>query len=229
MDVKYNSMAIDQNSEMATDDASVAGEEEEGACPLPAFAHQVAGHHGLSSEGGSILVPAPGKIAKPVGRGYFAGEDQFYRQLTSDPTMAKFCPAYFGTQRFAGRDFVILEDLTYGIRQPCVVDIKVGTCTVAPDASWGKRITHLIKDRATTTRSLGLRLIGAQVAGGREADGTLMRMCKPWGRGLKTSEMAGALRKCFSFEGRLCRDAVVEFVKSLKHLWQVGGMGFGCV
>ena len=98
-------------------------DEEDSLYPLPAFANQVAGHQGLSQEGGSILVPAPGKIAKPVGKGYFAGEDQFYRQLTSDPTMAQFCPAYFGTRSFAGRDFVILEDLTYGIRRPCVVDL----------------------------------------------------------------------------------------------------------
>ena len=37
---------------------------------------------------------------------------------------------------------------------------KVGTCTVAPDAAWPKRVSHLLKDRQTTTRSLGLRIIG---------------------------------------------------------------------
>mmetsp|Transcript_16701 Transcript_16701/g.39880 ORF Transcript_16701/g.39880 Transcript_16701/m.39880 type:complete len:566 (+) Transcript_16701:51-1748(+) len=205
---------------MSTDEAPAAAEEERGLYPLPAFEHQIAGHQGLSQEGGSILVLAPGKIAKPVGRGYFAGEDQFYRQLATDSKIAQFCPAYYGTRTFAGRDFVILEDLTYGIHQPCVVDIKVGTCTVAPDATWGKRITHLIKDRATTTRSLGLRLIGAQMAGGRAADGSPIRMCKPWGRSLKASEMAGALRTCFSFEGQLCADVVSEFVGTLKRLLQ---------
>ena len=188
--------------------------------PLPAFANQVAGHRGLSKEGGSILVPAPGKIAKPVGQGYFAGEDQFYRQLASHPQMAQLCPAYFGTRSFAGRECVILEDLTYGIQRPCVVDIKVGTCTVAPDAAWGKRITHLIKDRATTTRSLGLRLVGAQVASGNE-EGATVRMCKSWGRSLRANEMQDALHTCFSFEGRLCRDAVAEFLKTLKQLDEV--------
>ena len=95
------------------------------ALPLPAFRNQVAGHVGLTHEGGSIMVPAPGKIAKPVGHGYFAGEDAFYKQLASNPAFAQFCPAYFGTRSFGGRNFVILEDLTYGMQQPCVVDIKV--------------------------------------------------------------------------------------------------------
>ena len=44
--------------------------------------------------------------------------------------------------------------------KPIVLDIKVGTCTVAPDAAWPKRVSHLLKDRQTTTRSLGLRIIG---------------------------------------------------------------------
>ena len=196
-------------------------EEHDGLLPLPVFANQVAGHQGLSHEGGSIMVPAPGKIAKPVGKGYFAGEDAFYRQLTHNPKLAKFCPAYFGTRSFGGRDFVILEDLTYGMQQPCVVDMKVGTCTVAPDASWPKRITHLVKDRATTTRSLGLRLIGVQMATGNGTSRSPVRIGKPWGKSLKAHEMLGALGKCFSCEGKLCRAAVLHFVMTLKKLYQV--------
>ena len=59
--------------------------DDEAILPLPSFVHQVAGHKGMSHEGGGILVPEPGKIAKPVGRGYFAGEDRFYRALASYP------------------------------------------------------------------------------------------------------------------------------------------------
>ena len=62
---------------------AVGAEDGDRVLPLPAFRNQVAGHQGLSHEGGSIMVPAPGKIAKPVGQGYFAGEDRFYKQLAS--------------------------------------------------------------------------------------------------------------------------------------------------
>ena len=125
------------------------------------FKNQVGGHKELTEEGVALMVPSPGLVAKPTGHGYWAGEDSFYETLSkrADPLL-QWCPAYHGTRVLAGRTHVVLEDLTHGMRRPCVVDIKVGTCTVAPDAAWPKRVSHLLKDRQTTTRSLGLRIIG---------------------------------------------------------------------
>ena len=107
------------------------------------FKNQVGGHKELTEEGGALVVPSPGLVAKPTGHGYWAGEDAFYETLcTPDPLtkradpLAQWCPAYHGTRVLAGRTHVVLEDLTHGMRRPCVVDIKVGTCTVASDAAW---------------------------------------------------------------------------------------------
>ena len=69
---------------------------------LPAFDYQVAGHMGLSNEGGSLLVPEPGRIAKPVGLGYFQGEDRFYQTLRDTPELAGFCPAFYGHRSIRG-------------------------------------------------------------------------------------------------------------------------------
>ena len=91
---------------------------------LPSFVNQVGGHKEHSEEGGIILVPEPGKIAKPIGCGYFAGEDHFYEQLTSCPALAEFCPFYSGIRTFGNRDYIVLEDLTHETQQPLVVDIK---------------------------------------------------------------------------------------------------------
>ena len=197
-------------------------DEEISALPLPSFSNQVAGHKGISHEGGAILVPEPGKIAKPVGRGYFAGEDRFYRSLSSYPALAEFCPAYLGTRQFGGRDYVVLEDLTHEMQRPLVVDIKVGTCTVAPDAPWMKRITHLAKDRATTTRSLGLRVVGAQTSQhGRGTDWAPVRLGKTWGKALRAEDMSAALRTVFSADGRLCTAALTAFLPRLHQLARV--------
>ena len=197
-------------------------EDETEALPLPCFPNQVAGHKGLSHEGGAIVVPEPGKLAKPVGRGYFAGEDRFYRTLSSYPALAAFCPAYFGTRSYGGRDYVVLEDLTHGMTRPLVVDMKIGTCTVAPDAPWTKRITHLNKDRATTTRSLGLRIVGAQTAPhDRMGSGGTVRLGKSWGKSIKPGEMSEALRTCFSADGRLCTAALSAFIPRLQELVRV--------
>ena len=97
---------------MAEAEGASEAEHDEALLPLPSFVNQVAGHKGISHEGGAILVPEPGKIAKPVGRGYFAGEDRFYRALASYPSLAAFCPAYLGSRTIGDRDYVVLEDLT---------------------------------------------------------------------------------------------------------------------
>ena len=99
-------------------------------------------------------MPEPGKIAKPVGAGYFAGEDLFYRALASYPALAEFCPAYSGTMRYGGRDYVVLEDLTYGMQRPLVVDIKIGTCTVAPDFMPNNSATQMRRSNSSHWISL---------------------------------------------------------------------------
>ena len=161
------------------------------------FKNQVGGHKELTEEGGALVVPAPGLVAKPTGHGYWAGEDSFYEALSkrADPLL-QWCPAYHGTRVLAGRTHVVMEDLTHGMRRPCVVDIKVGTCTVAPDAAWPKRVSHLLKDRQTTTRSLGLRIIGVHqppAAAGGEA----VVRDKAHGKRLRPAQVGAALRECF--------------------------------
>jgi len=188
---------------------------------LPAFDYQVAGHMGLSNEGGSLLVPEPGRIAKPVGLGYFAGEDRFYQTLRDTPELAAFCPAFYGHRSIRGRRFVVLEDLTHGMREPCIVDIKLGTTTVAPEAAWSKRITHLAKDRETTTRSLGVRLIGAMHTGAGADGGPRLKLGKPWGKAIRPGGLTAALRSVFSNEGRLCRRALRHYVLCLDKLLRV--------
>ena len=183
----------------------------------PTHPHQVGGHAGLTNEGGALLVAEPGRLAKPVGHGYFAGEDAFYEQLRPDDALAPFVPAFFGTRCIRGRTCVVLEDVTHGMRAPCIVDIKIGTSTVAPDAGWEKRLSHLRKDRATTTRPLGLRLIGAQTVGAA-GGAPFERRGKPWGKALRPEEVAAALRSCFSVGGVLRAAAVAHFVGRLQRL-----------
>ena len=151
-------------------------------------------------------------------QGYFAGEDAFYRTLSSNPAFAAFCPAYSGTRTYDGREYVVLEDLTHGMQRPLVVDIKLGTCTVAPDAPWTKRMTHLAKDRASTTRSLGIRIVGAQTALCTPVDGAPVRLGKSWGKALRPEDMSAALRTCFSANGQLCTAAIAEFIPRLRQL-----------
>ena len=157
------------------------------------FENQVGGHKDLTVEGGALVVPSPGFVAKPTGYGYWAGEDAFYETLSqrADPLL-QWCPAYHGTRVLAGRTHVVMEDLTHGMRRPCVVDIKVGTCTVAPDAAWPKRVSHLLKDRQTTTRSLGLRIIGVRQPPATAGGEAVVRE-KAYGKRLRPAQVGAAL------------------------------------
>ena len=51
------------------------------------------------------------------------------------------------------------------MKLPSVLDVKMGTSTMAPDADENpvKKETTIVKDRQTTTHSLGFRLVAAKV------------------------------------------------------------------
>eukprot|EP01112_Ceratiomyxa_fruticulosa_P007425 TRINITY_DN1925_c0_g1_i1.p2 TRINITY_DN1925_c0_g1~~TRINITY_DN1925_c0_g1_i1.p2 ORF type:complete len:366 (+),score=75.21 TRINITY_DN1925_c0_g1_i1:150-1247(+) len=59
--------------------------------------------------------------------------------------------------------YLILQDLTFGFQQPCILDIKMGTRQFGDNASESKRLSKEAKRIATTSSTLGIRLCGMQV------------------------------------------------------------------
>lgn len=134
--------------------------------------NQVAGH-GSWDDDARMLIDKEGCILKPV-QAPPRGEREiaFYETITNstDPgvhAFEKFTPKYFGvkTRRNSKGDeteFLVIENLTKGMKKACVMDIKIGAKTYNPEASEEKKAQEDAK-YVGTKKPLGFSVLGMNV------------------------------------------------------------------
>lgn len=93
-----------------------------------------------------------GKIYKPLTSKICGDREvEFYETLrtTTDPILTElrsFIPKYHGSETYNidGKDvkYVVLDDVTKDIKEPCVMDVKIGKITYDPLATHEKIINE---------------------------------------------------------------------------------------
>ncbi|CAD6196945.1 unnamed protein product [Caenorhabditis auriculariae] len=99
-------------------------------------------------------------------------------------------------KRKLSKNFIVISDMTYGFRSPCVLDLKLGTRQHGDRATRAKAAIQIEKCRNTTSATLGIRLCGMQSI---DLDsGELIKINKYEGRAMDESALNAAIRSFFS-------------------------------
>lgn len=186
----FQSVATPQTSSLTIGTMSVSEKIPDGYSSMD---HQVAGHtfHIGSDEIGMLKSTDDGSVLKPGGTPMCASREiKFYEQLltTTDKDvlpLREFTAEYRGTQALnVGSkcvNFIKLRDLTHGMLEPCVIDIKMGRRTWDPNATELKRQTEESK-YVQCKNTVGFCIPGFQTY--HIASGSFKKFSKDYGKKL---------------------------------------------
>ncbi|XP_050310974.1 inositol polyphosphate multikinase [Anthonomus grandis grandis] len=193
---------------------------------MEVLTNQVAGHI-IDDSGGIGMLKKEGLAFKPLlKKEYAEREVKLYEQLETTVDrclieMRQLVPKYHGVQKLEVKgnrmDFLVLEDLTHGFKEPCIMDIKIGRRTWDPKATYDKIISEDQKYHECK-RDLAFCIPGFQVYK-IACGGQLVKYDKEYGKSLNKDGAKEAVKTFLNADTHhFCRKLLVQFLASL---WQI--------
>jgi hypothetical protein len=146
-------------------------------------------------------------------------EYSFYETLKNKKIpdhIRSFFPKFYGIETIGNRRYICMEDITFGYKNPTIIDIKMGTSSVGEDATPEKRKEMEEKDFSTTTVTLGIRIVGGRIWNAQKKAYDVKK--KDYGKSLKDKDIPDALKLIFSNGKELRKDVINYFLGQLRLL-----------
>lgn len=165
----------------------------------------------------------PGRIFKPA----HPCEKEFYEGIDKHPQLRKLVPKYHGTLTYQPAtsdnhestqehshpsEYLVMEDLTYGFSNPCILDVKLGT--THHDIDFNNPLKPPRQSKYITAPALGFCLTGMQVYK-QTPTNRYEFMDKAEGRSLTQTTIVDKLTYFFHNGTTVRRDVISKLIQRL--------------
>ncbi|XP_059482158.1 inositol polyphosphate multikinase [Neocloeon triangulifer] len=187
---------------------------------------QVAGHScDNKNYSFGLLVKSGRYVLKPVEKEQHGKmEIDFYRKVSSsnEPVLLELkslVPEFYGTEILTWNDsrvnYIVLSNVTHGMVQPCVMDIKIGRQTWDPEASESKKQKELEK-YSLLKQSYGFCIPGFQVYDA--TSGEFKKFGKDYGKSLAPDGVITAFKTFFNLSHERGKETLLHILERLKKI-----------